>query len=205
MFCGAVGDAAGGMLPWVGGSIRRLAKANKAAQATRLSLTPHLPRPLFEAPLVIVLLRGILGGCGPITQHGVSGCARLWTCKRVPSSTDSLLPTPPRVPSHSHGPHPPQFTALDYLPRGCKYRADILGYGTARDDDGVYTTYRVQVTRLPASMDEGAGTERVHAATAMHNRDVVPRLTHDDPPCADGLLCLPWCVCVARGGCGQGW
>ena len=52
-----------------------------------------------------------------------------------------------------------QFTATDYLPPGCRFRADILAYGTARDDDGVYTTYRIQVTRLVGSVG-GEGASR---------------------------------------------
>ena len=49
-----------------------------------------------------------------------------------------------------------QFKAADFLPPGCRFRADILGYGTARDTDGVFTTYRIQVTR-ETIMEEDEG------------------------------------------------
>ena len=74
-----------------------------------------------------------------------------------------------------------QFTAFYDRPRGSKYRADILGYGTARDDDGVYTTYRVQVTRLPASVDEGAGESHGWG---------------NSPTCVCACACACACVCV---------
>jgi hypothetical protein len=42
----------------------------------------------------------------------------------------------------------PQLTARELLPAGCRFRAEIVGYGSARDEHGVFTCYKVQVTRL---------------------------------------------------------
>ena len=44
-----------------------------------------------------------------------------------------------------------QYTASQLLPAGSRFRADIVGYGTARDEHSTFTCYTVHVTRLPIS------------------------------------------------------
>ncbi len=47
-----------------------------------------------------------------------------------------------------------QFTTAQLLPLGSRFRADIVGYGTARDEHSTFTCYTVHVTRLPSTSDD---------------------------------------------------
>lgn len=42
-----------------------------------------------------------------------------------------------------------QLTPAQLLPSSSRFRADIVGYGTARDEHSTFTCYTVHVTRLP--------------------------------------------------------